>query len=57
MIYRSELCGSDLSAKNSLENPDAVKTVEIPAIQSDNSIYAATLKSASWNVLRFKVKK
>lgn len=57
MIYRTELCGSDLNAKNSLESPDAVKTVAISPIQSENSIYAVTLKSASWNVLRFKVKK
>lgn len=57
MIYRTELSGSDLNAKNSLESPDAVKTVAISPIQSENSIYAVTLKSASWNVLRFKVKK
>ena len=57
MILRTELSGSDLNAKNSLESPDAVKTVAISPIQSENSIYAVTLKSASWNVLRFKVKK
>ena len=57
MIYRTELTGSNLNAKNTLENPDLVKTVEISTIQSDNSIYAATLKPASWNVIRFKVKK
>lgn len=57
MILRTELSGSDLNAKNSLESPDAVKTVAISPIQSENSIYAVTLKSVSWNVLRFKVKK
>ena len=57
MILRTELSGSGLNAKNSLESPDAVKTVAISPIQSENSIYAVTLKSASWNVLRFKVKK
>ena len=57
MILRTELSGSDLNAKNSLESPDAVKTVANSPIQSENSIYAVTLKSASWNVLRFKVKK
>lgn len=57
MILRTELSGSDLNAKNSLVSPDAVKTVAISPIQSENSIYAVTLKSASWNVLRFKVKK
>lgn len=56
MIYRTQLCGNDLSAKNSLENPNAVKTEEVQVSQSDNGIFKLTLKPASWNVIRFKVK-
>ncbi|MBR1536954.1 MAG: alpha-N-arabinofuranosidase [Treponema sp.] len=57
MIYRSEMAGKDLSAKNTLENQNAVKTVEISPIQSENSIYTVNLKAASWNVIRFKIEK
>ena len=55
MIMRTELSGKDLGAKNSLENPDAIKTVEISPVQSDNNIYDVNLNAASWNVLRFKI--
>ena len=55
MIMRTELSGKDLGAKNSLENPDAIKTVEISPVQSDNNIYDVNLNVASWNVLRFKI--
>ncbi|MBR1404144.1 MAG: alpha-N-arabinofuranosidase [Treponema sp.] len=57
MIFRTELSGSNLSAKNSLEEPENVKSVAIPLNQSENNIYTVNLKAASWNVLRFKVKK
>jgi len=57
MIMRTELSGKNLGAKNSLENPDAIKTVEISPVQSDNNIYDVNLNAASWNVLRFKISK
>lgn len=55
MIYRTELCGSDLSATNSLENPDAVAPKNADLVQSENGVYTVNLKNASWNVLRFKL--
>ncbi len=55
MFFRTELCGDDLSATNSLENPCAVEPVLAPLVQSDNSVYEVELKKASWNVLRFKI--
>ncbi len=55
MIYRTELTGSNLDAKNSLENLDAVKPVNAELIQGDKNIYNVPLKPVSWNVLRFKV--
>ena len=57
MIFRTELCGSDLSAKNSLENPDAVKPREVPVVQGEKGTYTVNLKPASWNVMRFKFEK
>lgn len=55
MIFRTELCGNDLSATNSLENPDAVKPQNVPLSQSDNGIFELNLKAASWNVIRFSL--
>ena len=55
MIYRTELCGNDLNAKNSLENPDMVKPVPATLVQSADGMYEVSLKKASWNVLRFKL--
>ena len=55
MFFRTELCGKDLSATNSLENPNAVEPALAPLVQSDNSVYEVELKKASWNVLRFKI--
>ncbi|MCR5612519.1 alpha-N-arabinofuranosidase [Treponema sp.] len=57
MFYRTELCGKDLSAKNSLENPDAVKPVSAELIQAEDGKFTVPLKAASWNVLRFKIGK
>ena len=57
MIFRTELCGKDLAAKNSLENPEAVKPQEVLLSQAEKSVYNLTLKAASWNVIRFKVNK
>ena len=56
MIYRTELCGADLNAKNSLENPDAVKPVNAEIIHGEKNTFTVELKPASWNVLRFKLK-
>ena len=55
MFYRTELCGSDLNATNSLENPKAVEPKTAPLVQGEGSIYNVELKPASWNVLRFKL--
>lgn len=55
MIYRTELCGLDLSATNSLENPDAVAPKNADLVQTENGVYTVNLKNASWNVLRFKL--
>ena len=55
MIYRTELTGDNLSARNSLENPDAVSPKNVPLEQSDSGIYTLELKPASWNVIRFKM--
>lgn len=55
MFFRTELCGKDLSAKNSLDNPDAVKPANAELVQGDKNKYMVSLKPASWNVLRFKV--
>lgn len=57
MFYRTEMTGSDLSVKNSLESPDAVMSRPAQLVQGDGSIYTVQLKAASWNVLRFKVLK
>ena len=57
MIFRTELCGKDLSTKNSLENPEAVKPQEVLLSQAEKSVYNLTLKATSWNVIRFKVNK
>ncbi len=57
MIYRTELTGSDLAAKNSLAAPDAVRPEAVPLTQSDSGAYTVLLKPASWNVLRFTVTK
>lgn len=56
MILRTELTGNDLSAKNTLEKPETLKSVAVSLNQSENSIYTVNLKPASWNVLRFKMK-
>lgn len=55
MIYRTELTGDNLSARNSLENPDAVSPKNVPLEQSNSGIYTLELKPASWNVIRFKM--
>ncbi|EID84610.1 Alpha-L-arabinofuranosidase [Treponema sp. JC4] len=55
MFFRTELCGDDLSATNSLENPRAVEPKTADLVQGDGSIYEVELKKASWNVLRFKI--
>ncbi|MCR4733739.1 MAG: alpha-N-arabinofuranosidase [Treponema sp.] len=57
MISWTELSGPDLSAKNSLENPDAVKPKNNDLIQSDNCNFEIELNPVSWNVIRFKVVK
>lgn len=54
MIYRTELAGPDLNARNSLEHPDTVEPTEAPLIRGDGSKYTVQLKPLSWNVLRFK---
>ena len=56
MTMRTELSGSDLSAKNSLENPDAVKPADVPLSQGEKGVYTVSLKPVSWNVLRFRTK-
>ena len=55
MFYRTELTGTDLNAKNSLEKPDAVKPQSVQLIQSDDAVYHIPLKPVSWNVMRFKL--
>lgn len=54
MFYRTELCGPDLNAKNSLEKPDNVVPHNAELIQSDDALWNIPLKAASWNVMRFK---
>lgn len=56
MCLRTELCGSDLSARNSLEHPDAVSPAAVPLEQGDGGVFTVKLKKASWNVLRFKAR-
>ncbi len=56
MIYRTELAGEDLSAKNSLEEPDKVSPKSVSLSQSDNGKFTLSLTKASWNVIRFKIK-
>ena len=53
MIMRTELTGSDLSAQNSLENPDKVAPAKVELSEGDSGIYTLCLKKASWNVIRF----
>lgn len=55
LFYRTELVGSDLSAQNSLENPNAVQPNTAPLCAVENGSLIVSLKPASWNVLRFKV--
>lgn len=55
MFFRTELCGDDLNATNSLENPAAVQPKTAELVQGDGSVYEVELKKASWNVLRFKI--
>lgn len=57
MIFRTVLSGTDLSLKNSLENPDAVSPKNDTIVQGDNGVYNIQLKKASWNVLRFAIHK
>ncbi|MBR4246062.1 MAG: alpha-N-arabinofuranosidase [Treponema sp.] len=56
MFFRTELCGDDLGATNSLERPDAVEPRQVALSQGDKGVYSLELKKASWNVIRFKVK-
>ena len=56
MAMRTELSGSDLAARNSLETPDAVKPADVPLCQGEKGIYTVNLKPVSWNVLRFRTK-
>lgn len=55
MFYRTELTGKDLSARNTLENTEAVKPTCASIVESDNCNYTVLLKPASWNVIRFKI--
>ena len=55
MTGRTELCGADLNAKNSLDKPEAVKPAAVPVSQGDGAKFTLDLKPASWNVIRFKV--
>lgn len=55
MFYRTELCGADLSVKNSLENPNAVCPRDAALVQAQDGVYALPLQKASWNVIRFKI--
>ncbi len=55
MCYRTELAGSDLNAKNSLEAPDTVRPVSAALVEGDGNKYTVPLKPASWNVMRFSV--
>ncbi len=53
MTMRTELCGSDLAATNTLENPDAVRPQNAQLLDSSDGTYTVPLKAASWNVIRF----
>lgn len=55
MIYASELTGKDLSAVNTLENPDAVRPSEREKAPCDNGVFTVNLKACSWNLFRFKL--
>lgn len=55
MTMRTELCGSDLGAVNTLENPDAVRPANAQILDSSDGTYTVPLKEASWNVIRFTV--
>jgi alpha-N-arabinofuranosidase len=55
MTLRTELCGNNLSATNTLENPSAVEPKSAELVQGEGSVYEVELKKASWNVLRFKI--
>ncbi len=57
MTAHTELCGSDLNAKNSLEKPAAVAPGNVAPVQPDGSTFKVELKPASWNVLRFSIAK
>ena len=57
MVARTELCGPDLSAANSAERPDAVRPARVRVARGDAGRYAVTLKPASWNVLRFRLRR
>ncbi len=53
MNFRTELCGSDLSAVNSLANPDNVAPRNADLVGGEKGVYTLRLKAASWNVIRF----
>ncbi len=55
MFYRTELFGSDLNKKNSLEEPLAVAPANATLVQGENGTFTVSLRPASWNVFRFKV--
>lgn len=55
MFYWTELTGTNLSARNSLENQTAVYPQNRELVYSDNCNFEVMLKPASWNVIRFKI--
>jgi alpha-N-arabinofuranosidase len=53
MIERTALWG-DLHRKNSIEQPGAVKPVQVPVCEGRDGMYTLRLAPASWNVIRFQ---
>ena len=52
LVEHIEMSTEDLKARNSYENPDAIKPVVNKDTKFDNGKVAATFKKLSWNVIR-----
>ncbi len=57
MFYWTELSGDDLGARITWENQKAVCPVNKEIVRVENCKCKVELKKASWNVIRFKIKK
>jgi alpha-N-arabinofuranosidase len=50
-----ELCDGDLKALNTAASPDRVKPAPLAGVRATGGTIVATLKPASWNVIRVKL--